>query len=654
MVLNRISMDKRLWTVLACALLGAVAARRWLGETHPTGLASNPRAAVDTGSVAAGTEGPGEPPLAEGRAQRSVAARTARQEGRSDTSGEGETKPVPAVPRGQRFLILDARTEVPLVDFQISVTPSGPGSEAFAGRTSSAGIIQAPDPIPPGIVDVEHLPDPDHDEYGTPWKCTLDSLLVDAFEPDVGPRVLHFRPPLHCVRIAVVGSDGQARIGCPVTLTQGARGEHDAIPWRRWHGGVTDGSGVAHIYLHDERPGDTFAAVVDRPHLGELSDALPIEPPLRTTPYTIRTYPGAFLDVEVLVSAEATAEGVQAWSSPVDPRHRRRWEPRLTDESGKTRLGPLAAGAHTVQARRLPDRRIQASRTVDLLPNQVVELTLDLRRVPKAQLAVSGRVLDPMDQPARDIALAVRMDGGVPEQVFTDAAGRFEWITPKSGLWVTVDSGASLFNAPIEPERLRVPLGTTGLEFRIDDSKPAGLVIFSLVDDATGNPIPDSLDPAIILYREPSDRGRILARALFGPSDGVTEVEFVPHDDLRWVVHAPGYQEERGRIEPPIAGAPPPRIEVRMQPGFRREFHIRDANTAAPLGGVAIRRIDGGVLATTGSDGRAIVTAPAWPDLLRFDREGLVPHLWNSAGYWGEFDGAIWLEPRPDGSKAPR
>lgn len=647
-------MDKRLWSVLALALLGVLVAIRWLDKTHPTGFEPRPEPVLDSGATAAGPSPLEGPPHGDGGAQRSEAEGSSRQGVRSDAPEDIDSVSAPATPTGQRFLAFDARTETPLIGFRVSVTSSDPRAEPFTGQTSSTGSFRAPMPLPQGIVDVEHLPDPGHGEFMVPWKCTVDSLLVDAFDPDATPRVLRFIPPSHCVRILVVGSDGTPRPGCPVTLTQGAPDELDIVRWRHWYDETTDEAGIAHVYLHGDILEDTFAAVVDHPHLGELSDALTLEPPLRTTPYTIRTYPGAFVDIEVLASETAMVEGVQTWSSPLDSRHRRRWEPRITDENGMARLGPLAAGSHRIQARRLPDRRIQASQTVELHPNEVAELTFDLGQTQEAQVAVSGRVLDRAGQPVGDVALAVRMDNGIPEMVFTNDAGEFAWVTPRSGQWVTVDSGASLFDAPMDPERLRVPPGTTDVEFRIEDSRPDGVVIFSLVDDISGEWIPDELDPAIVLYREPADRGRILARAFFGPDDGVTEVDFAPHDDLYWVVHVPGYQEARGRIDPPVEGAPTPRIEVRMHRGFRREFLVRNASTAAPLSGVSILTVEGTVLATTDREGRATVTGSAWPERLRFDRTGHVSHMWSSEGYWGEFDGVIWLEPDSDPSMTPR
>jgi hypothetical protein len=290
---------------------------------------------------------------------------------------------------------------------------------------------------------------------------------------------------------------------------------------------------------------------------------------------------------------------------------------------------------------------------VEVRARESTALEIRLPDRPETRVVVAGRILDENDAPVAEALLSVRLDDGEPQRVFPEADGSFALHTEAPCEWVSIDTAGTVYGDPIEPATLRVPAETTDLLLRTRPIGANALVVFSLSDAFTGRPIADELDPAVIIYRQPPDGARIVAVSRFGPSDGVTEVDFRPHGDLRWIVLVPGYEEVRGRSPFPDEEAATPVVEVELRPGFQRELTIRDARSGAPVAGAEIRGPQG-LFERSSSDGSATAVAGSWPELLHVTHPRYAAAEWHAGAYWSEFSGVIWLSPGPDAAGGKR
>jgi hypothetical protein len=319
--------------------------------------------------------------------------------------------------------------------------------------------------------------------------------------------------------------------------------------------------------------------------------------------------------------------------------------PVLTDEAGRARVSPLGSGVRTVEVQLEGAREWVGDTDVDLVAGQESQATIRLSKRDLPRLAVAGRVVDEDGAALPDVGVSVEVEGGAREFLITDEGGAFELSTSRAAERVTVRAGASIFGDRFEPAALEVPFGTRGVEIRRTEALEDVFVLFELVDAGTGAPIPDSADPAIIVYRRPGPDGRVHAVARFGPTNGVTEVDFHPHDDLDWFVVAPGYREARGTIDLPEPDGTPTVHRVVLERGFARALTVRDASTGAPLAGAKVVDGGGATLGTTAGDGFVQLLGATWPEgALTVHRDGYAPTEWDPAFYWSHHDGAVWLD----------
>ncbi len=154
----------------------------------------------------------------------------------------------------------------------------------------------------------------------------------------------------------------------------------------------------------------------------------------------------------------------------------------------------------------------------------------------------------------------------------------------------------------------------------------------------------DEIDVAITIYLDRGPGTRILARAHFGPSAGVTDVDFVSRAGLRYVVSAPGFREVRGDLQLPVEGSPMPVHHVTLLPGFEREITLHDARTATPLVGAEVRDASGRTLGVSDRGGRVLITAAEWPETLSIELPGCAPLEWFTGNHWMSYSNRLWLE----------
>jgi hypothetical protein len=542
-----------------------------------------------------------------------------------------------------RLTIVAAETGKPLVGFLLTVDTQSAVEEL---ATDAHGVVELVLGFQRGLLQFDHLVDSSHERFREPWEFVQDSLLVDVEAGGVFEGTLRARPPAARIQVHVVRASGAPAVHATVQLAQGTFID-GVTRWHRRRFDETDDEGIARFYLHHERDlDDSFVVALREPVEGEVSDVISIGPPLEEGPHRLVLYPGSELDVLVTDEDEQPLSGIQVRTGSYHPT-RRTHNPRvLTDAQGLARLAPLPAEKIVVYVRRPNTREYLAEREVIIeresaqrvhfvLPPELLVLNLH----------VSGSVLDAAGEPVPDKMLVISLDGAQPQRVFTEADGSFAYESTVRAEHVTVHSMTSVFEPVIEPETITVPAGTRDLEFRQHEDSGLAIVIFEVVDARTGAPLPDEDDVAIRVYLEPDERERIVATAAFGPDEGSTEVDFLPHDNLRWLVTAPGYRERRGDLARPQAGEDPPILRVEMERGFRRELVVHDEVTADALAGVAVLDDDGKRLATTGFDGHVVIEGNEWPEWLTLDLEGYEPLRWRARSHWFHYSDRFWMTP---------
>lgn len=383
-----------------------------------------------------------------------------------------------------------------------------------------------------------------------------------------------------------------------------------------------------------EPEGDaTFAnALVHARHekLGLASDELHVEDPAPTEPVDLVLLPGAHVDVLVVESdGGAVVPGCTVWADPVVE------DSSLplfgeTDETGRARLGPLGPGR--VHWRVSPTgAEHQVHGALEITGRGPHELVVRLDEGGKP-LAVEGRFVDTRGQPfdgwtIRTVAgypsLMVGPDLANLVPVHTDGHGRFRYHrAPCDELLVVTNLGGT--GHVYAPERVTVPFGTRGLEFRLSRSFEERELTLECVDSVTRRPIESS---QVQFYR----RDPWLEReATYGATkrEGTRlRMTVLAIPGLRYVATSSGYVQAHGTLDELLRSGG--RIELTK--GQRVEVTVIDADTEAPIEGAAFTLGGEDQVATTDRNGEAVLTGTAFDGRLEVAAQGYRSRRWYAS-----------------------
>lgn len=621
-------------TLVALAFLGAIFRFTAAPDTPPGGASVRP--------------GDPEPPssphelIAARPDGESTVARAHVDAPRADADPEASPRtPGPPDRSGTQLEIrvLDATTDRPLAGFPlVADQPMRPDFERRY-ETGADGRV-ATEPIwRPGTVHFD--PPPADFETGT-WVLHPGAVSIHG---DEGTRVVELRAEAVTARIDVEvrGPRGAPLAGATATRVLGTVGPDGSIDWNLWRRATTDERGRARFFLRDSDRGRPAAVFLWSAVDGQVSDVVRVEPPLEPGPWVLETYAAASLGVRVTDRAGVPLVRSAVWLRRSSRLGIQLPQPVPADAEGRVAFDGLPAETFDVSVR-LPDSDewLEGPR-VELAPGEHIELEVPLDAA-LPPLAVEGLVVDAHGGGVEDVLLEVELEDGSGGRAITDREGRFEYRSSSSSETVLIRASNSVFADELDPAEQRVPFGSRGVVVRRMRVLPEVFVVFELVDAETGAPVGDDLGPAILVHRSADPDGRVHAVARFGPTDGVTEVDFRMHDDLHWFALAPGYREARGSIAPFDPDGDPPHIRVELEPGFERRVVVRDDATGEPLANARFAASGGALWAVSDAAGHAHLEELSWPDgALQVTCPGYRPLFWEPGNYWNHHDGCVWL-----------
>lgn len=552
----------------------------------------------------------------------------------------------PARAAGERCVVtarvIDGLGGAALAGFRVALEQPYREETRSSFTTDADGRFETPAAWQAGVLLFEHEPSA---EYPGDWR-----IITQAFSLPEGLREreveLVARHADHVVTVEVVLPDGAPAVGARVMRVLSAPEPEGQPRWRLWSTSETDAQGRARMtLLPEEALVRALAFTLREPFEGHVADRLVVPPPVGNGPWQLQLYRGGSLEVRVVDAQGVPVDGTEVHAYLDDRVRVHRDPPRTTDSGGVVRYGSLAAGRYFARTRFSGADEWVAEAEVELAHGgfETVELVISTERMPR--VAAAGTVLDAAGQPVEYEMLLARLDDGAMQRVFSRGDGSFEFLTAASGERVHLRVGASVYSEPYAPAERSVDFGTTGLEFKKTIAMESVVALFELADARSGELLSDAIEPALVLYREPAAGEPVGAVSRFGLSDGVSEVDFLPHADLHYWVTAPGYSEARGRVRAPGPDGAPKLHRIELQPGFERELEVRDAVDGALMAGARFIDESGRTLGVSDARGEVRLSAGEWPGALTVEREGYAPLEWDPGRYWMNFERTLFLSP---------
>jgi hypothetical protein len=577
-----------------------------------------------------------------GSARATVDAPAVAEDAAPQPAAAPEPAPLQAV-----ITLLEHGTERPLAGFDVALSTYGVSDFERRATTDDDGRLAFGVPFTRGKLYLEHVPEAGHERFAEGWTIEPDSWLLDASPGTEVATVVHARAPVARVSVHVVRADGSPAAGAEVRLARGAPVESGWYRWHRNHFVETDANGFAELHVDDPAVFEETAMLLLRePFEGEVSERLPIGPPLLPGPHELRLYRGATADVEVVSEDGAPVAGLEVWMRNQDPLAVSRQPAQRSDEDGRARFEHLVTGTYAIMLIDPATRSLLAQPERELAAGEEALIRVEVPHgTAAAKVVVAGRVLGADGGSPGKRYIAVALDGEKPRTIATEEDGTFRVESATPVEQVTVYGSAAIFSPPIEPEVVTVPAGTTDVVLQLGEEVDEVLALFRIVDAQTRRPLPDEADVALRVYRQPAPGARVTASMAYGIDAGSSEVEFVPVGDVRWHVTAPGYREERGAFDlDAFGGDEPPLIEVALERGFRREIFVLNARTGEPIEG-ATASVGDQRLGTTAGDGGLVLDLAEWPDWIKLEAPGYMPNSWRAKSHWFFYSQRFWLEP---------
>jgi hypothetical protein len=556
--------------------------------------------------------------------------------------GEETQAPIRATLR-----ILEEGSEQPLAGFEVRVEATESTEFEHRTTTDASGRLLLELPFVRGKLYLDHIADRTHERFQEPWIFVQDSFLVDVAAGVDFEQIFYARPPVARVAVRVHMGSGRPAVGARLHFGRGRKLESGGFQWAEFQFGGTDSKGAHVFYLHDAEVFENDAVIMlHETFKGEVCAPLTIGPPLTDGPHELRLYPGGEIDIVVVDPEGKPVPGLEVWPRNLDKRNIRGKRAILTDEAGHAVFTELAGGEYSAMVRDAAASIVLAQQEIVLEPSEIkrLEMTVAAGARPAVQV-VAGHVVDANGAPVPEKHLAVSLDGRKPVRIRADENGLFQHMSAVPVESVTVYGAAGLFDSVVEPEIVTVPAGTTDLEFIVGEAVPHVAALFEVLSAETGATLTDEDEVALSVYREPAPGRRVLATLAYGLSEGSSEIQFVPVGDVRWRVTAPGYHEQRGKIDLGKAlGAEPLLIRVALERGFQREVFVLDRSTGEPLEGVVAIADD---LEFGRSDfaGRILLERATWPEWIEFRLSGYEPNRWNPESHWSHHSQRFWMEP---------
>jgi hypothetical protein len=482
-------------------------------------------------------------------------------------------------------------------------------------RTDREGRFEVP--LATGEYVIGHLPLTE--VVGSEPTFEVEPLRFEV-RPAAEPLELTFRArrPPAVLEVDVVHADGRPAVAAFVRY-EWPFGDHlPSFDLRA----RTDARGRARlgVWRPDAPPGSHVRAWTED---GLVSELLAVDTPFE--PYVRRLVlgPGGELEVRVLFSDGALATGSSVrLTSPALRGPRARLD---VDAEARAVFTGLVPGPYRLDA--IDDTSEVAGRTSREVLVRAGERTQveAFLADSSTRLAVSGRVLDEERRPLPGVELVVTPSLGGPVEVRTDDDGLFHVRSrPCEGSWI--DANLTSEQDRLEPSRLWVEFGATGVEFvRVEQLRTVRFDI-EVVDRASGNELSE--------FTLSTDRGpgteqhanrRPGARTFELPALEETRLTVAARDHLP--VTLPLFATV-AELEP---GTP---LRVELDLGLRHELRVLELDTDEPIPGVLFRSPTAPE-ARTDPDGRVLLSADHW-STYEVTRAGYQPTTFETD------EGALW------------
>lgn len=393
---------------------------------------------------------------------------------------------------------------------------------------------------------------------------------------------------------------------------------------------ISGEDGIARFDPEDSPDGQN--AVVQGRHgeLGLASDGLRIHGTTPDSPIELLLLPGARVEFLVLeAEGGAAVAGCNVFADPLveDSSLSLIGE---TDGDGRATVAPVGLGRlHWYVG--APGSEHNVRGVLDVAHRGVHEVLVHLDEGGQP-LAVEGRFVDAQGRPfdgwtigavAGRPTLMVGPDLSDLWPVHTDANGRFRYHRePCDELLVMTNLGGT--GHVYAPERVTVPFGTRGLEFRLSRSFEERELHIECLDATSGEPVEGA---HVEFYRRDPGLEREAAYAPTKRRGSGLRTKVLAIPDLRYIAWKQGYVHAHGRLDDLVREGG--RIE--LTPGQRAEITVVDAGTETPIVGARILVEGGAEVAVTGEEGRAVLEGRAFDGQLEVTAEGYEPRRWYAS-----------------------